>query len=393
MQTIVTPAARAPVPAPAEAAGDAQQALARARATLPPPGTRVVVAMSGGVDSSVVAATAAAHGLEAIGVTLRLSDADDAPSRAGACCAGTDIADARSVAGRLGIAHYVLDYASAFRADVVEAFADEYLAGRTPVPCISCNQTVKFRDLLGVAQDLGAEALLTGHYVQRLEGPDGPELHRGADPAKDQSYFLFATTLPQLGALRFPLGGLAKPETRLLAQHFGLSVARKPESQDICFVPQGDYRSVVRRLRPQADSPGDIVDLEGRVLGRHRGLVGFTVGQRKGLELGGLPDPLYVVRLEPETGRVVVGPREMLAVSTVCLDGLSWLGRPVPCDGLDVEVKLRSLAPLVAARIFTGDGRPRLELGEPQYGVSPGQAAVAYSGMRLLGGGFIARTA
>ena len=366
----------------------AAAALARARATLPPPGTRVVVAMSGGVDSSVVAAVASAHGLEAIGITLRLSDAPETPERPGACCAGGDIRDARAVAGRLGIAHYVLDYASAFRAEVMEAFAEAYLAGRTPVPCIVCNQTVKFRDLLGVARDLGAEALLTGHYVQRLDGPGGPELHRGADPAKDQSYFLFATTRDQLAALRFPLGGLAKAETRALARRFGLPVAAKPDSQDICFVPGGDYRAVVRRMRPQADAPGEIVDLEGRVLGRHPGLIGFTVGQRRGLDLGGRPEPLYVVRLEPETRRVVVGPRAALARGRVFLDSLAWLGEPVPEDGVDVQVKLRSLAPLVPARLF-GGATPHLVLETPQFGVAPGQAAVAYAGSRLLGGGFI----
>ncbi len=389
LQIIVTGPREPPAGADARLA---EAALARARATLPPPGTRVVVAMSGGVDSSVAAALAVAHGLDAIGVTLRLSDADDAPSRAGACCAGTDIADARAVASRLGMPHYVLDYASAFRAEVMEAFADSYLAGRTPVPCISCNQTVKFRDLLGVAQDLGAGALLTGHYVQRLDGPGGPELHRGADTAKDQSYFLFATTRAQLSALGFPLGGLSKRETRALAARFGLGVAQKAESQDICFVPGGDYRTVVRRLRPEADRPGEIVDLEGRVIGRHAGLIGFTVGQRRGLEIGGQREPLYVVRLEPETGRVVAGPRSALAVSTVWLDGLSWLAGPVGSEGLEVQVKLRSLAPLVPARLFAGEA-PRLALAAPQFGVAPGQAAVAYSGTRLLGGGFIARTA
>jgi tRNA-specific 2-thiouridylase len=387
MQTIVTSGGE---PA-AGVATDALQALATARATLPAPGTRVVVAMSGGVDSSVVAAVAATHGLETIGVTLRLSDSVDAPSRVGACCAGTDIADARAVAARLGIAHYVLDYASAFLAEVMESFADAYLAGRTPVPCISCNQTVKFRDLLGVARDLGADALLTGHYVQRVDGPQGAELHRGRDPAKDQSYFLFATTPAQLARLRFPLGGLAKPQTRALARHFDLGVAGKAESQDICFVPGGDYRSVVRRLRPEAEAPGDIVDAEGTVLGRHPGLIGFTVGQRRGLEIGGQAAPLYVLRLEPETRRVVVGPREALAVSIVWLDGLAWLAEPVPPEGFEVEVKLRSLAPLVRARLF-GGARPRLELAEPQFGVAPGQAAVAYAGSQLLGGGFIAGT-
>jgi tRNA-specific 2-thiouridylase len=363
-------------------------ALAQVAARLPAPGTRVVVAMSGGVDSSVVAAIAHQHGCETIGVTLRLSDHEAAPSRAGACCAGSDIADARAVADAQGFAHYVLDYASAFRTEVMEAFADSYLAGRTPVPCISCNQTVKFRDLLGVAEDLGAEALLTGHYVQRLDGPGGPELHRAADPSKDQSYFLFATTRAQLGRLMFPLGGLDKPTVRLLAEHFGLRVAAKPDSQDICFVPGGDYRAVVRKLRPGADTPGDIVDLDGRVLGRHAGLIGFTVGQRRGIEIGGQSEPLYVVRLEPDANRLVVGPRAALAVARVDLEPLNWLDAPVPAEGLDVEVKLRSMAPLARARLFDSDA-PRLQFAEPQFGVSPGQAAVCYSGARVLGGGFI----
>jgi tRNA-specific 2-thiouridylase len=345
--------------------------------------------MSGGVDSSVVASLAHWHGCETIGVTLRLSDSGAAPSREGACCAGSDIADARAVADRRGFAHYVLDYASAFRTEVMEAFADSYLAGRTPVPCISCNQTVKFRDLMAVADDLGAEALLTGHYVQRLDGANGPELHRAADPAKDQSYFLFATTAPQLARLGFPLGGLDKPTVRLLAQHFGLTVANKPDSQDICFVPGGDYRAVVKALRPEAEAPGDIVDLEGRVLGRHAGLIGFTVGQRRGIDVGGQAEPLYVVRLEPEANRLVVGPRAALAVSTVTLDSLSWIGGPIPDEGLDVTVKLRSMAPLAEARLF-GAAAPRLELARPQFGVSPGQAAVCYDGNRVLGGGFIA---
>ncbi|MGQ5700729.1 tRNA 2-thiouridine(34) synthase MnmA [Sandaracinobacteroides sp. A072] len=376
--------------------------MARVSALLPPPGTRVVVAMSGGVDSSVVAALAHAHGCETIGVTLRLSDRDDAPKREGACCAGSDIADARAVADAQGFAHYVLDYASAFRADVMEAFADQYLAGRTPVPCISCNQTVKFRDLLGVAADLGAHALLTGHYVQRIDSPAGPELHRAADPAKDQSYFLFATTAAQLGMLGFPLGGLDKPSVRALASHFGLRVANKPDSQDICFVPNGDYRAIVRQLRHGSDRPGDIVDLHGTVLGHHGGLIGFTVGQRRGLEIGGQAEPLYVIRLEPETNRLVVGPRAALAVSTVWLDGLNWLAGPIPPDGLDVEVKLRSMAPLARARLLAADphstdpdsgNRPRLAFPEPQYGVAPGQAAVCYAGSRVLGGGFIAAAA
>ena len=365
-------------------------ALAAAALRLPRPGARVVVAMSGGVDSSVVAALAHAHGCETIGVTLRLSDSDNAPKREGACCAGSDIADARAVADAQGFAHYVLDYASAFRSAVMEDFADQYLAGRTPVPCITCNQTVKFRDLLQVADDLGAEALLTGHYVQRLAGA-GPELHRAADPAKDQSYFLFATTAMQLGRLGFPLGGLDKPTVRLLARHFGLRVANKPDSQDICFVPGGDYRAVVRALRPEAEAPGDIVDLEGRIIGRHTGLIGFTIGQRRGLEIGGQAEPLYVVRIEPETRRVVAGPRAALAVSTVLLERLNWLAEPIPEDGRPVQVKLRSMAPLADGRIYGGTV-PRIALSTPQYGVAPGQAAVAYDGTRVLGGGFIAAT-
>ncbi|MCG2841895.1 tRNA 2-thiouridine(34) synthase MnmA [Sandaracinobacter sp. RS1-74] len=349
--------------------------------------------MSGGVDSSVAAAAAHAHGCETIGVTLRLSDHDASPSRAGACCAGSDIADARAVADTQGFAHYVLDYASAFRAEVMEAFADSYLEGRTPVPCISCNQTVKFRDLLGVAGDLGAEALVTGHYVQRLDGAGGAELHRALDPSKDQSYFLFATTAAQLSRLVFPLGGLDKPTVRLLAQHFGLRVAAKPDSQDICFVPAGDYRAVVRKLRPDADRPGDIVDMEGRRLGRHAGLIGFTVGQRRGIEIGGQAEPLYVVRLDAGANRLVVGPRSALAVRRVELDGLNWLSAPIPDEGLDVEVKLRSMAPLAPARLFGGSAPelilPELIFPEPQFGVAPGQAAVCYAGSRVLGGGFI----
>ena len=378
------------------AVGGKRDVLSSARAKafldLPPPGTRVVVAMSGGVDSSVVAALAAARGCETIGVTLRLSDAEGAPSRAGSCCAGTDIADARAVADRLAIPHYVLDYQSAFRTEVMEAFADSYLAGRTPVPCISCNQTVKFRDLLGVARDLGAGALLTGHYVRRIDGAGGPELHRGHDPSKDQSYFLFATTRAQLEDLRFPLGRLDKGETRALATSFGLRVAAKPDSQDICFVPQGDYRAVVRRLRPEADRPGEIVDLQGHVLGRHAGIAGFTIGQRRGLEIGGQAEPLYVVRIDRDRQQVVVGPRAALAVGEVVLDGLNWLGDPLPDGGLEVEVKLRSLAPLVSAHLLPGPA-PRLRLHQPQFGVAPGQAAVCYAGSRLLGGGFIVAAA
>lgn len=375
----------------AEAATEIPAAIAK-RLYLPPPGSRVVVAMSGGVDSSVVASLAHAHGCETIGVTLRLSDNDDAPRRAGSCCAGSDISDARAVADVRGFAHYVLDYASAFRGEVMEDFADQYLAGRTPIPCVTCNQTVKFRDLMQVADDLGADYLLTGHYVRRLEGPTGPQLHRAVDPAKDQSYFLFATTAAQLHRLGFPLGGLDKAAVRELARLFDLGIAGKPDSQDICFVPGGDYRAVVRKLRPEADTPGDIVDMEGVVRGRHAGLIGYTVGQRRGLEIGGLSEPLYVVALDAATNRVIVGPRAALAVSVVHLEAVNWLGDDIPTDGLDVTVKLRSLAPLVSARLFADDGY-RLELREPQFGVAPGQAAVCYEESRVLGGGFIAATA
>lgn len=363
--------------------------LAAASAGLPAAGARVVVAMSGGVDSSVVAALAHARGCETIGVTLRLSDHDDAPARVGACCAGSDISDARHVADTMGFAHYVLDYASAFRAEVMEEFADSYLRGRTPVPCITCNQTVKFRDLLQVADDLGAESLVTGHYVQRLDGKDGTELHRAADASKDQSYFLFATTAAQLDRLRFPLGGLGKPAVRRLAEHFGLRVAGKPDSQDICFVPNGDYRTVVTKLRPEADAPGEIVDADGHVLGRHAGLIGFTIGQRRGLDVGGQAEPLYVVRLEPATNRVVVGPRSALAVAGVTLERMNWLGAAPGPAGMAVTVKLRSMAPLVPGWLMMDAGGGRIMFDAPQYGVAPGQAAVCYDGGRVLGGGFI----
>src|SRR5688500_3709216 len=287
---------------------------------------RIVVAMSGGVDSSVVAALAAASGAETIGVTLQLYDHGAAVKRPGSCCAGQDIYDARQVADRLGIAHYVFDYESRFRDSVIADFADESAAGRTPIPCVRCNQGVKFTDLFGIARELGADCLATGHYVRRVVGPRGPELHRAADPARDQSYFLFATTRAQLDYLRFPLGGMPKPAVREIARELGLVVADKPDSQDICFVPNGDYASVVRKVRPDSAREGDIVDLEGRVLGRHRGLIHFTIGQRRGLEIGGQPEPLYVVRIEPETRRVVAGPKRGLAVRAARLSGLNWLG-------------------------------------------------------------------
>lgn len=348
-------------------------------------GRRIVVAMSGGVDSSVVAALAARSGAETIGITLQLYDHGAAVGRTGSCCAGQDIRDARAVADRLGIAHYVFDYESRFRDSVIADFADEYAAGRTPIPCVRCNQGVKFTDLLGLARELGADCLATGHYVRRVAGIEGPELHRALDPARDQSYFLFATTRDQLDFLRFPLGGMPKPQVREIAASLGLGVAAKPDSQDICFVPDGDYAKVVKRHRPDAAEPGEIVDRQGRVLGRHSGLIHFTVGQRRGIEIGGQAEPLYVIRLEPETRRLVVGPRAALAVSAARLGAVNWIGGGHVGP---VEAKVRSLARPAAARF--ADGVVRFD--EPAYGVSPGQAAVLYAGERVLGGGWIAGT-
>jgi tRNA-specific 2-thiouridylase len=348
-------------------------------------GKRIVVAMSGGVDSSVVAALAARTGAETIGITLQLYDHGEAVGRAGSCCAGRDIRDARAVCDRLGIAHYVFDHESAFRSRVIDRFADDYLAGRTPVPCIQCNMGPKFTDLLAAARDLGADCLATGHYVRRVKGPDGAELHRAADPARDQSYFLFATTQDQLDYLRFPLGGLPKPRVRELAAELGLGVAGKPDSQDICFVPDGDYAALVKKLRPDADISGEIVDERGRVLGRHRGLIHFTVGQRRGLEIGGTPEPLYVIRLDAATKRVVVGPKAALAVGAARLSGINWLGRDYTGP---VTAKVRSLAKPVPAR-FDGE---RVRFDAPEYGVAPGQATVLYAGERVLGGGWIEET-
>lgn len=358
------------------------------------PGARVIVAMSGGVDSSVTAALLAEAGHDVVGVTLQLYDHGAATGRTGACCAGQDIHDARNVADRIGIPHYVLDYESRFRDSVIEDFADAYARGETPIPCVRCNQTVKFRDLLGVARDLGAAALATGHYVRRVGGPAGPELHRAADASRDQSYFLFATTPEQLAFLRFPLGALDKDETRRIAVRLRLPVAEKPDSQDICFVPEGHYARIVEKLRPEAADPGEIVDLDGRVIGRHEGIIGYTIGQRKGLGIGGRKgstEPLYVVRLEPQARRVVVGPRAALACSRVALGDVNWLGaRPMRADGERVAVKLRSAMAPVPARVRpVGHGRAEIALDEPEYGISPGQACVFYAGERVLGGGWI----
>jgi tRNA-specific 2-thiouridylase len=384
--------------------------------------TRVVVAMSGGVDSSVVAALLHSQGYAVIGITLQLYDHGAMVGKKGACCAGQDIHDARRVADSLGIPHYVLNYESKFKESVMEDFADTYLAGATPVPCIRCNQSVKFKDLLATARDLGADCMATGHYVQRMVNEAGQaELHRGVDPDKDQSYFLFATTQEQLDFLRFPLGGLRKEETRALATKFNLAVSEKPDSQDICFVPTGGYAAVIEKIRPGSAEPGEIMHIDGRVLGAHAGIIHYTIGQRKGLG-GGSGEPLYVVKLDAVNKRVMVGPREALSQKEFSIKELNWLGNPLPRRGRvgvgadtpcgdthmnatdvasgaplpssplvgEVKVKMRSAQPPVAATIIpASDRKASITLETPYEGVAPGQACVVYAGNRVLGGGWI----
>lgn len=361
---------------------------------------RVVVAMSGGVDSSVAAALMKAEGHDVIGITLQLYDHGEATGRKGACCAGQDIQDARRVAEAIGIPHYVLDYEERFAAKVIDSFAESYVLGETPIPCVTCNNEIKFRDLLDTARELGADMLATGHYVQRLDTDCGPALARAGDGDRDQSYFLFGITKQQLETLRFPVGGLKKPEVRELARRFNLPIADKADSQDICFVPAGRYSDIIAKLKPGATEPGDIIHVDGRVLARHDGIIHYTVGQRRGLKIPG-PEPLYVIALDAANNTVIVGPRAALATTGLVLRGTNWLGdnplAEVAHDGLPVYVRLRSSQAPRAATLFSdSDGTVRVILCDGEEGVATGQACVFYAdggpSSRVLGGGWIAKT-
>ena len=356
---------------------------------------RVVVAMSGGVDSSVVAALLQEQGYDVVGVTLQLYDHGEAASRRGACCAGQDIHDARRVADKLGIPHYVLDYEQRFKATVMRSFAESYVAGETPVPCVVCNQQIKFSELLETVRELDADMLATGHYIELRAGALGPELYRARDADRDQSYFLFATTRAQLASLTFPLGRYPKAEVRALARRFALPVADKSDSQDICFVPQGSYANVIERLKPGAAEDGDIVHIDGRVLGRHSGIIHYTIGQRRGLGIPG-PAPLYVVRLDAVRREVVVGPRESLRAHRITLRNMNWLGdEPIPAGGTSIAVRVRSTSAPQPATVFPSGDAATVLLSDGEYGVAAGQACVFYADTgaraRVLGGGWIAR--